>query len=215
MKKEFAVLGLGEFGSSLAIALENNGCQVLAVDRDEERVQQISDFVTSAICADVANQAVVNTMGLGNMDGVIVGIGNNLESSIMATICSKESGSKYVMAKANSDIQAEILRRVGADQVIFPEKAMADRLGKTLSSKSFLDAMEVSKKYSIVEVQAPARWIGKTVKNLDLRRRGINIIGRKREGEDIEIIVDPDRIIEASDTYIVIGANKNLDRELS
>ncbi|MCD2492198.1 TrkA family potassium uptake protein [Lacrimispora sp. NSJ-141] len=213
-KKEFAVFGLGEFGSSIAIALEENGCQVMAIDRNEARVQEISEFVTHAACANVADQAVVKSLGVQNMDGVIVGIGEDMESSIMATIGAKECGVPYVLAKANSDIHATVLKKVGADQVIFPEKAMGIRLGRNLASGNFIDTIELSKKFSMVEIEVPESWVGKTLRQLDLRNRGINIIARKGEMEDIVLIVDPDRIIQGHETFIIIGSNKDLEREL-
>lgn len=213
-KKEFAVFGLGEFGSSIAIALEENGCQVLAVDSNEEKVQEISAYVTHAACANVADQAVVRSLGIHNMDGVIVGIGENLESSIMATICAKECGVPYVLAKANSDIHATVLKRVGADQVIFPEKATGIRLGRNLASGNFLETIELSKKFSMVEIEVPKKWIGKTIRELNLRSKGINIIARKGDLEDLVLIVDPDSVIQGSETFIIIGSNKDLEREL-
>ena len=213
-KKEFAVFGLGEFGSSIAIALEENGCQVLAVDSNEEKVQEISAYVTHAACANVADQAVVRSLGIHNMAGVIVGIGENLESSIMATICAKECGVPYVLAKANSDIHATVLKRVGADQVIFPEKATGIRLGRNLASGNFLETIELSKKFSMVEIEVPKKWIGKTIRELNLRSKGINIIARKGDLEDLVLIVDPDSVIQGSETFIIIGSNKDLEREL-
>ncbi|MDI9242000.1 potassium channel family protein [Fusibacillus kribbianus] len=213
-KKEFAVFGLGEFGSSIAIALEENGCQVLAVDSNQEKVQEISAYVTHAACANVADQAVVRSLGIHNMDGVIVGIGENLESSIMATICAKECGVPYVLAKANSDIHATVLKRVGADQVIFPEKATGIRLGRNLASGNFLETIELSKKFSMVEIEVPKKWIGKTIRELNLRSKGINIIARKGDLEDLVLIVDPDSVIQGSETFIIIGSNKDLEREL-
>ena len=213
-KKEFAVFGLGEFGSSIAIALEENGCQVLAVDSNQEKVQEISAYVTHAACANVADQAVVRSLGIHNMDGVIVGIGENLESSIMATICAKECGVPYVLAKANSDIHATVLKRVGADQVIFPEKATGIRLGRNLASGNFLETIELSKKFSMVEIEVPKKWIGKTIRELNLRSKGINIIARKGDLEYLVLIVDPDSVIQGSETFIIIGSNKDLEREL-
>ena len=213
-KKEFAVFGLGEFGSSIAIALEENGCQVLAVDSNQEKVQEISAYVTHAACANVADQAVVRSLGIHNMDGVIVGIGENLESSIMATICAKECGVPYVLAKANSDIHATVLKRVGADQVIFPEKATGIRLGRNLASGNFLETIELSKKFSMVGIEVPKKWIGKTIRELNLRSKGINIIARKGDLEDLVLIVDPDSVIQGSETFIIIGSNKDLEREL-
>ena len=120
----------------------------------------------------------------------------------------------YVLAKANSDIHATVLKKVGADQVIFPEKAMGVRLGRNLASGNFIDTIELSKKFSMVEIEVPAKWIGKSIRTLNLRSKGINIIARKGELEDLVLIEDPDRIIRGDETYIIIGNNKDLEREL-
>ncbi|MGO5166095.1 MULTISPECIES: potassium channel family protein [unclassified Candidatus Paralachnospira] len=217
-KKEFAVFGLGEFGSSIAMALEDNGCQVLAIDRNETRVQEVSAYVTHAACGNVADQALVKSLGVQNMDGVVIGIGEDMESSIMATICAKECGVPFVLAKANSDIHATVLKKLGADQVIFPEKAMGVRLGRNLASGNFIDTIELSKKFSMVEIATPKKWIGKSIRELNLRSCGINVIARKGDGdkdkEEMVLIVDPDRIIEGNENYIIIGNNKDLEREL-
>ena len=136
----------------------------------------------------------------------------------MATICAKECGVPFVLAKANSDIHATVLKKLGADQVIFPEKAMGVRLGRNLASGNFIDTIELSKKFSMVEIATPKKWIGKSIRELNLRSRGINVIARKGDGdkdkEEMVLIVDPDRIIEGNENYIIIGNNKDLEREL-
>lgn len=214
-KKVYAVLGLGRFGSSVAMTLEQNGCQVLAVDSSEELVQEIAPFVTDAICADVSDKKTMKAIGVGNMDGVVVAIGRDIEASIFATILAKECGASYVLAKASTDVHAEVLEKVGADRIIFPEKDSAIRVGRNLAAGNLLDFIELSDKFSMLEVQAPAKWVGKNLKQLNLREKKINIIGRKLPDGDLKLIVDPDRIITAEDKFILIGGNKELEKEIS
>lgn len=214
-RKVYAVLGLGRFGSSVATTLEQNGCQVLAVDSNEELVQEIAPFVTDAICADVSDKKTMKAIGVGNMDGVVVAIGRDIEASIFATILAKECGASYVLAKASTDVHAEVLQKVGADRIIFPEKDSAIRVGRNLAAGNLLDFIELSDKFSMLEVQAPAKWVGKNLKQLNLREKKINIIGRKLPDGDLKLIVDPDRIITAEDKFILIGGNKELEKEIS
>ena len=148
-RKEFAVFGLGEFGRSVALTLAKNGCEVMAIDSSSEKVQEIADSVTHAVKADATDMDVVRSLGLNNLDAVVIAIGNNLEASIMATIISKECGVPYVLAKASNDIHAAVLRKVGADEIIYPEKAMGVRTARNLMSGNFLDFIELSKSFSI------------------------------------------------------------------
>ena len=213
-KKQFLVIGLGQYGLSVARTLSGMGCEVVAVDMNEEKIQEIADEVTYAVTADATDEEVLENLGVNNMDAAVRAITNDMESSIMATICAKECGVPYVLAKANSDIHATVLKRVGADQVIFPEKATGIRLGRNLASGNFLETIELSKKFSMVEIEVPKKWIGKTIRELNLRSKGINIIARKGDLEDLVLIVDPDSVIQGSETFIIIGSNKDLEREL-
>lgn len=210
-RKEFAVFGLGEFGRSVALTLARNGCQVLAVDKVVEKVQDIADYVTHAFRADVADPEALRSLGLNNLDGVVIAIGENLEASIMATIVTKECGVPYVLAKAHNDIHGMVLERVGADKVIFPERAMGYRTARNLISGNFIDTMELSTSFSMVEIATPRDWIGKTLRELNLRSLGLNVIARK-EGEAIITHLDPDRPSVEEDTYIILGENEALEK---
>lgn len=211
-KKEFAVFGLGEFGKSVALHMEQGGCEVLAVDNSEEKVQDIADYVTQAVRADVRDPEVVRSLGIKNMDGVVVAISDNLEASIMATIIAKECGVPYILAKAKNEVQATVLKKIGADEIIFPERAMGVRTAMNMISGNFLDLVDLSADFSIVEVPVPKAWLGKNLRELRLRdQMGLNIIARKT-GEDLEFNLHPDDIMSAGEHYIIAGENHSLEK---
>ncbi len=211
-RKTFAVFGLGEFGRSVALTMVKNGYEVLAVDRREDRVQEIADYVTRAIRADATEMNVLQSLGLDTMDGAIVAIGSDLEAGILITIGAKECGVPYVLAKAKDAIAEKVLRRVGADEVVFPEQAMGIRIGNNLTSGNFSDIIELSSKFSMVEMTIPTQWQGKTLRQLNLLRTlGINVIGR-RQGEDVTLALNPDEVLDSNGVYIVVGKNESLEK---
>ena len=160
-RKSFVVFGLGEFGQSVALTMVKNGYDVLAVDKRTDRVQEIADHVTRALRADATDLEVMKSLGVETMDGAIVGIGGSLEASILITIAAKECGVPYVLAKAKDAIEEKVLRQVGADEVVFPERAMGIRIGQNLSSGNFTDIIELSSSFSMVEMKIPAHWEGR------------------------------------------------------
>lgn len=210
-RKSFVVFGLGEFGQSVALTMVKNGYDVLAVDKRTDRVQEIADHVTRALRADATDLEVMKSLGVETMDGAIVGIGGSLEASILITIAAKECGVPYVLAKAKDAIEEKVLRRVGADEVVFPERAMGIRIGQNLSSGNFTDIIELSSRFSMVEMKIPASWEGRTLRELNLRVMGLNIIGRKK-GDDVTITLNPDEKIDRSAIYIVVGSNESLEK---
>lgn len=210
-RKSFVVFGLGEFGQSVALTMVKNGYDVLAVDKRTDRVQEIADHVTRALRADATDLEVMKSLGVETMDGAIVGIGGSLEASILITIAAKECGVPYVLAKAKDAIEEKVLRRVGADEVVFPERAMGIRIGQNLSSGNFTDIIELSSSFSMVEMKIPAYWEGRTLRELNLRVMGLNIIGRKK-GDDVTITLHPDEKMDASAIYIVVGSNESLEK---
>lgn len=212
MKKQYAVFGLGKFGSSVAVTLEKLGCEVIAVDIVEEKVQDIADQVSYAMRADLHDTGVVQSLGLRNLDGAVVAISDNMESSIMATILSKEAGIPYVLAKAQDDLHASILKKVGADAVIFPEKEMGRRVAKSLMSTNFADWIELSPDYSMVETGIPSNWVGKTLRELRIRERyGFNVVGIKK-GEKVDVNVSAEKPLEEGSIMIFIGSNEMLNK---
>lgn len=210
-RKEFAVLGLGEFGRSVALNLAQGGASVLAVDNCEECVQMVADDVTYAVKADLTDPETLRMVGIQNMDVAVVCISDNLEASILATIISKESGVPFVMAKARDELQASVLRKVGADQIIFPERSMGVRIARNLIAGNFVDIIELSSKFSMVEVGVPGKWAGKTLRELNLRSVGLNMIAKKEEDE-IKMVLEPDQVLRQGDIYILVGSNEALAR---
>ena len=210
-RKEFAVLGRGEFGRSVALNLAQGGASVLAVDNCEECVQMVADDVTYAVKADLTDPETLRMVGIQNMDVAVVCISDNLEASILATIISKESGVPFVMAKARDELQASVLRKVGADQIIFPERSMGVRIARNLIAGNFVDIIELSSKFSMVEVGVPGKWAGKTLRELNLRSVGLNMIAKKEEDE-VKMVLEPDQVLRLGDIYILVGSNEALAR---
>lgn len=211
MIKQYAVLGLGKFGESVALALENLHCDVIVVDNRREKIHEIAERVSYAIHANIADPEVIKSLGARNLDGVIVGVSEHLEDSILATITSKEAGVPYVLAKAQSSLHADILKKVGADAVIFPEREMGDRIAKTLVDADFTDWINLSPDYSMMEVGIPEEWVGHTIKDLKLRQTyGVNVVGLLKKDRVI-INVDPERPLEPGIILILIGDNEALN----
>lgn len=211
-RKDFVVFGLGKFGSSVAQTLTENGCDVLAIDRSEETIQDVSEFVTHAVQADVTDADALSALGIRNFDVAVVAISNDMQSSIMSTILAKEMGVDYVIAKAQNDIHKRVLEKVGADRVIFPEREIGVRIANNLTSDSFVDFIELSDDFSIVELEVKDQWRGKTLRELDMRNAfGINVIGM-RQGETMTITPGPDKLLELGEILIVIGNNQNLKK---
>ena len=212
MKKQFAVLGVGSFGESVAVELQNLGCEVIAVDNDMERIEEIADSVSYAMRADFGEPEVIRSLGARNLDGVVVAVAENMESSIMATLISKEIGVPYVMAKAKTDLHATVLRKIGADVVVFPEVDMGKRIAKTLASANFADWLSLSSDYSIVEIKIPEKWVGKSLIELDVRRvHAVNVVAIKT-GDEVEVNPDPARKLEEGMIMVLVGANEDLEK---
>ncbi len=212
MNLEYAVLGLGKFGTSVATELEAAGVEVLAVDKREEAVQEISDQVTYAAIADVTEKEALESLGIGNMDGVVVAIAENMEASVIATIVSKELGVPYVIAKAENALHQVVLEKVGADKVIFPEQAMGMQVARNIAIGNFLNLVEISPKISMIEMEMKKSWIGKTLRQLDLRKNyGFNVVALK-DGEDTNTSPDPDQKLRAEETILITGNNSDLLR---
>ena len=211
-RKEFVVFGLGKFGLSVAKALADNGCQVMAVDSEQDKVEEIAEDVTYAVCTDVTDADAIHSLGIRNFDGALVAIGENLEASVLVTIIAKEMGIPYVLAKAQSELQAKVLKKVGADKIIFPEKETGIRIANNLVSGNFFDAIELSTKYSMMDLDVPEEWVGKSLRELNLRAtKKINIIGIK-QNDEFEITPDPDAPLQADDVLVIIGRNQTLSK---
>lgn len=210
--KQFIIIGLGRFGSSIAKTLYSLGNDVLAIDRDEDIVQEIADSVTHAVQLDATDENALRSLGIRNFDVAVVTIGDNIQSSIMATLLVKELGVKYIIAKGHSDLHAKVLYKIGADRVVLPEKDMGVRVAHNLVSANILDYIELSEEYSIMEIQVLKDWTGKTLSELKLRSKyGINVMAIKR-GDDVNLSPSAENIIEDNDIIVAIGSGEDLSR---
>ena len=210
--KQFVIIGLGRFGSSVAKTLYALGHDVLAIDSNEDLVQEISDSVTHAVQMDATDENALRTLGLRNFDVAVVTIGANIQASVMATLLVKDMGIKYIIAKGNSDLHAKVLYKIGADRVILPEKDMGVRVAHNLVSSSILDYIELSPDYSIIEIESPKEWYGKSMKELSLRSKyGINVMAIKRNNE-VNISPDADDVINKDDIEVALGSAEDLTK---
>ena len=211
-RKQYIVIGLGRFGRSVARNLEANGCMVLAVDREEKNVNLVAEFVTRAVCLDITDEDAVQELGLGNFDGAIVAIGQSLDAAVLGVMWAKEQGVPKVIAKAYDDTQGKILTKVGADEIVYPEREMGDHLAKALAFGNFLDAVELTADYSIAEVTMLPEWVGRNRRELRLRDKyHINVIAVKRN-HDLEINPSAEEILRDGDALVLLGRNEVLKK---
>lgn len=210
--KQFAVIGLGRFGSSVATSLARMGYEVLAVDNDEAKINAIMDEVTHAVQADALDEESLKALGMRNFDVVIVAIGHDIQANILITVMLKEMGVKKVVAKARTELHGKVLARVGADRVVFPERDMGVRVARALVSGNILDTIELSPEYSIVEVVAPGSMVGRSLGEAGVRRRyGISILAIRR-GADVLIAPGADQAVQEGDVLVAVGRNDRLER---
>ena len=210
-KKQYVVMGLGRFGTSVAKQLEANGCMVLAVDRDERRVNNVAEYVTRAMCVDITDEEAILELGLSNFDGAVVSIGHNLDAAIFAVMSAKEQGIPKVIAKAYDETQGKILTKVGADEIVYPEREMGYHLAKNLAFGRLLDSVELTADYSIAEIPLLREWRGKNLIELKLREKyHVNVIAVKR-GSDLEITPPADKPFRDGDVMVILGKNDVLD----
>ena len=203
--KSFVVVGLGRFGSEAARKLCRQGCEVLAVDISGELVQQISDDVTQAVVGDARDKEVLRALGVKDFDCAIVAIGDSLADSVLATMNLKELNLPYIVCKAYDETHRRVLKKLGADRVVIPEKENADRLAKSLASHNVLDYIELSEDYGIIEVPAPNLWQNKSLIELNVRAKlGVNILAVKRSG-NITVSPAADFRIAGGDILVVLG----------
>lgn len=211
-KKQYVVIGLGRFGAAVAKTLYELNNDVLAIDSDEQIVQEIAEHVTHAIHTDATDEDSLRALGISNFDVAVIGIGVNMEDSIMTTLLVKELGVKYVITKANTSVHAKILYKIGADKVVFPERDTGIRVAQDIVSSSILDYIELSSEYGIAEIIPSEQWNDKTLECLDLRSKyGINIVAIKRK-DDIDIAPNPDYKILKGDIIVAIGTYKHLNK---
>lgn len=212
MKKSFAVIGLGRFGRNVARDLARMGQEVLAIDKSEELVRLVQDDVTQAVQADTTDERVLQQLEIREYDAVIVAIGDDIRASVLTTLLCKEQGVRRLIAKAFDDMHQKILEKTGADQVIQPEKEAGLRLARSLAQDNLLNYLELSGDTSLREVNVPARWIDKTLKELRLRNEyKISVLALRRGGALI-VPPEPDDPLQAGDVLLLLGQNDRLDR---
>jgi len=210
-KKQYVVLGLGRFGASVAVHLCRMGHEVLAIDSDESLVSDLAPYVTQAVQADATDEGALAEMDLGSFDAAVVAIGTSSRDSILVTVLCKEAGVPLVIAKAEDELHAKVLRKVGADRVVFPERDMGQRVARTLDTPNIIDLIELSGDYQIAELYAPEKWSGRTLQDVNVRRNyGLSVIGIRRAGT---FLPSPgaEMIFRSGDIMLVLGRTKDIE----
>ena len=209
--KSYIVIGLGRFGGSLARRICSLGAEVLAMDVRSDLVQQVANDVTHAVVGDAQDKEVLRSLGVRNFDCAIIAIGSNLASSVLTAMNLKELGVPYVICKAHDETHRKVLEKLGVDRVIIPEHENAQRLARSLNSHNVLEYIELSEDYGILEIPAPAGWIGKTIKELNVRAKlGVNIIAVEN-GKKTNVSPSADYQIVPGDVMVVLGDNYALE----
>ena len=212
LHKTYAVFGLGRYGYAVSKELVKNGADVLAIDCDESMVNSAIADIPLCKCADVTDAEAIKQLGISGFDVVIIAMASNFESSVMATMLCKEAGVKTVIAKCSNEMHRKILERVGADQVVFPESESGTRLAKNLLSSGFVDIIELSQEASMIELDVKPEWVGKTLLELNLRKKySINIVAI-RNGDSVTTYIDPEKPLESAMKLIVVVNPAKLDK---
>lgn len=209
MKKNVIVLGLGRFGYAVATKLFEKGVYVTAVDSNYKKVEKISNFVSSAAQGDITEEVSMNSLGINNYDVAVIAIGTDIEASIEATLICKDSGVDKVIAKATSQSHARILKKIGADQIVYPELDTGERLARSLAGSNLLELVQFSNDFSLIEIKAHEDWIGKSLIELDFRKSyKMNVVAFERDGKML-MDIDPSTDIRKDDVLVLIGDNEN------
>ena len=216
-RKQVGVIGLGRFGSAMAITLTELGHDVIGVDGDEARVQQLADVITHAIELDATDEKALRAAGIQDVDVAVVSIGENIESSLLVVMQLRELGIATIVAKAVTPLHGRILEKLGVSRVIFPEREMAIRIAHSLVMPNVIDYIELSRDFSIVEVPAPDAFVGRTLKQLELRPRlGLTLIAIKRQSDSGAVVTNiapaADETIRPGDTLALLGSNERLNQ---
>lgn len=210
MQKSYAVFGLGRYGVAVAQGLAASGADVMALDRNQNLVNSVATTIPVVKCADITDPEVFDLLGIGNMDVVIVAMGSHLEASVMAVMLCKEAGVPTVIAKCANETHGKVLEKVGADQTIIPEQESGFRLAQNLLSSGFVDVVELTDEVSMIELAVRPEWVGKSLMDLNLRKKyGINVVAL-RKGEDITVTVDPVALLESGQRLVVIAETAKL-----
>lgn len=208
--KQFAVIGLGRFGTSVANALYKLGFEVLAIDADEDRIQKFSEEVTHVVQADTTDENSLKALGIRNFDVVVVAIGEDIQANVLTTLLLKDLGVKYIVAKARNELHGKMLAKIGADRVVYPERDMGQRVAHNLVSTNVLEYIELSPNLSIVEITAPKSLVGQSLAEANLRvKYEVNVVAIKRE-EELIVPPMPDEKIRTGDILIFVGQTKGV-----
>ncbi len=210
--RQFAVIGLGRFGASVATNLYRMGYEVLAIDANEDRVREMADEVTHAVEANATDEDALKSLGIRNFDVVVVSIGQDIQSSILCCLVLKELGVKYIVAKAVNELHGKVLQKVGADRVVFPERDMGSRVAHNLVAANLLDYIELAPGYSIVEVVAKPEFYGKSLQDLGFRARYGIIITAIKRGKKVVIAPGAEDVIMDGDVLVAIGEDRQLEK---
>lgn len=206
MRKQYIVIGLGVFGMAITKTLAEYDVDVIAVDRNKKRVQDIADVVSHVGILDASDKEALQEIGAGECDTAIVAIGNHLEEAILAILHLKELGVPHIVAKANNDMNAMVLKKIGADEVIQPELSMGERIGKSILSEQVSDVIDVDSQYSVMTFKAPNHWLNQTLGQLNVRERyDINVLGIRRGNQELTVAFDPHYVVTAADTFVVFA----------
>ena len=213
--KSVLLIGLGRFGRHMAVKLREHHHQVLAVDKDEERVNEALKYVTHAQIGDSTNEDFIASLGVADFDVCVVAIGDDFQSSLETTDLLKVHGAKFVVARAARDVQAKFLLRCGADDVIYPEKQMASWAAVRYSAANVFDYIDLTGDYSIYEIAVPKQWVGKSMSQLAIRQKHrVNVLGIRRDGE-LDIMPTPSHTFQPGEAVMILGADKDLRNLIS
>lgn len=209
-KKQFAVIGMGRFGISLAMKLVEAGQDVLAIDNSEDRIQEVEHYFTHAVVADASDEKALTSLGIRNFDSVIVAIGSDIQASILTAMLLAHLGVENIIAKAINERHGQVLEKIGVKWIVYPEKDMGERVANQILSPNVLNYIEISKQHSIEEVKLPESMVGKNLKELNLRAKyNVNVIAIERSG-DVIVSMNPDEALQKGDFLIIIGNRKDL-----
>ncbi|GAA2900157.1 TrkA family potassium uptake protein [Enterococcus pseudoavium] len=213
MKQSFVIIGLGRFGGSICRTLVESGQEVLAIDSNEDRVNEYMNIATHAVVANAQDEMTLRSLGIRNFDHVIVAIGEDIQASILVTLMVKEMGVPNILAKAQNEYHARVLEKIGADRVVHPERDMGQRLAHNLVSKNILDYLELSDEFSLAEINVTNRkFYGKTLDELDFRQRfGLNVVAIRRGNQDPIVTPSAEELVQKNDHLVVIGRDEDVD----
>ena len=210
--KSILLIGLGRFGKHIALKLHELKHEVMAIDKQEDRVQEVLPYVTNAQIGDSMNEAFLRSLGAGNYDVCIVAIGNDFQSSLETTSLLKELGAKMVVSRAARDVHAKFLLRNGADEIVYPEKQLATWTAIRYTSNHIFDYIELANDYAIFEIEVPATWVGRTVGEINIRQKyNINIMALKRNGK-LELTITPETRFLKDEALLVLGKNRDIQK---